>query len=160
MKRRKFIQSGLVASAVPMGCAASSKVTKTQVEPGQELYEWREYDVKWGGNAKLLINYLKEVLKPALMAEGVNHFMVFEDIHRSAERKIRTLISYPSSDIYIRCQMMQHQTDFVGKGSQYHAVPVDKPIYNRFESSLLLAFTVQPQMVLPKPESRAIAMMQ
>jgi len=153
MKRRKFIQSGLAASAVPMGCAASSKAAATNMEPGQELYEWRDYDVKWGGNAKLLKSYLKEVLKPALMAEGVNHFMVFEDIHRSSESKIRTLNSYPSSEVYVRAQMMQHEAPFIAAAQEYNAVPVEKPIYNRFESSLLLAFTVQPQMVLPKPDS-------
>ncbi len=153
MKRRKFIQSGLAASAVPMGCAASSKVATAQVEPGQELYEWREYDIKWQGNSKLLISYLKEVLKPAMMAEGVNHFMVFQDINNSAEKKVRTLISYPSSEIYMRTQMMQHKVPFVTAAQEYNAVPPDSPIYNRFESSLLLAFTVQPQMVLPKPDS-------
>lgn len=153
MKRRKFIQSGLVASAVPISCTTVSTAAIKNMEPGQELYEWRDYDIKWGGNSKLLVSYLKDVLKPALMAEGVNHFMVFEDINPSAEKKIRTLISYPNSDIYIRSQMMQHQAPFVSAAQEYGAVPVDKPIYNRFESSLLLAFTVQPQMLLPKPES-------
>jgi len=123
------------------------------IAPGQELYEWREYDIKWRGNSKLLISYLKEVLKPALMAEGVNHFMVFQDIHSVSEKKIRTLISYPSSEVYMRSQIMQHQAAFINAAKEYNAVPVDQPIYNRFESSLLLAFTVQPQMVLPKPDS-------
>lgn len=153
MKRRKFIKSGIVASAVPIGCTASSTIAAKTDEPGKELYEWREYKLKWRGNSKLLISYLKEVLKPAMMAQGANHFYVFDDIHPSSERKIRTLISYPNAEVYLRIQTMQHEAAFIAAAKDYNAVPVDQPIYDRFESSLLHAFTAQPQMVLPKADS-------
>lgn len=153
MKRRKFIQSGLAASAVPIGCTASGTLTTKNIEPNRELYEWREYSLTWRGNSKLLISYLKDVLKPAMMAEGANHFMVFDDINGVSERKIRVLISYPSADVYVAAQTIQHQAPFIKAAAAYNAVPPDQPIYNRFESSLLLAFTCQPQMLLPKPDS-------
>ena len=33
MKRRKFIHSGLAATAIPVGCTASNKLTKPTEEP-------------------------------------------------------------------------------------------------------------------------------
>ena len=101
----------------------------------------------------MLVDYLRDVLKPAMMAEGVNHFLVFDEIHPSSEKKIYTLISYPNADIYLKTQTMQHETAFKTAATTYDALPVNKPIYDRFESSLLLAFTVQPEMLLPKPDS-------
>lgn len=151
MKRRKFLNatSTIAAATIPLGCAASSKVLadKTTADDEKELYELRTYDIAWGGNAKLLMNYLKNTLKPALLRTGSTGFMVFEDLNSSVPREVRVLINYPNSAIYLKAQSLQGDATFVAASKEYAAF--GKPIYNRFSSSLLLAFDGMPKMTPP-----------
>jgi len=144
MKRRNFINTTLAASALPIGCAAS-KLASTE-EKSKELYELRTYEIKFGGNSKLLISYLKNVLQPALRRVGVNHFMLFEELGNADPKKIMALISYPNAGIYINAQNLQSDKTYLTAAADYHALPADKPVYNRFTSSLLLAFDGMPHM--------------
>ena len=70
----------------------------------KELYELRTYELKFGGNQKLLIDYLQKVYQPALERIGVNHFMLFKELGDSSPAKIRVLISYPDSTVYLSAQ--------------------------------------------------------
>lgn len=150
MKRRKFINTTLAVSALPLSCAAGSKVQKSPEETTKELYEIRTYEIKFGSNASLLTDYLKNALKPALMRAGANNFLLFTELGNQEPKKIWAVISYPNSSLYIQAQNLHSDSTYVAAAADYNAVPVDKPIYNRYTSSLLLAFDVMPQMVNPK----------
>ncbi|RLD74730.1 MAG: NIPSNAP family containing protein, partial [Bacteroidetes bacterium] len=84
MKRRKFIQSTILASAVasalPISSAANQKKPSLDSSSEKELYELRTYEIRFGGNQKLLIDYLNKVYQPALKRIGVNHFMLFKEL--------------------------------------------------------------------------------
>jgi len=147
MKRRKFINTTLAASTLPLGCAAT-KLSSPE-ENSKELYELRTYEIKFGGNSKLLISYLKEALQPALKRVGVNHFMLFEELGNADPKKIMALISYPNPSIYLKAQNLQGDSTYQTASAEYHALPADRPIYNRFSSSLLLAFDGLSQMMTP-----------
>lgn len=147
MKRRNFINTALAASALPIGCAAS-KLSSTE-ENSKELYELRTYEIKFGGNSKLLISYLKEALQPALKRVGVNHFMLFEELGNADPKKIMALISYPNAMVYLQAQNLNSDQTYLSAAADYHALPADRPIFNRFSSSLLLAFDGMPQMMTP-----------
>lgn len=147
MKRRKFLNTTIVASTLPLGCAASKLSGSEEIE--KEFYELRTYEIKFGGNSKLLISYLKEALQPALKRVGVNHFMLFEELGNAAPKKIIVLISYPNAALYVKAQNLQGDSTYQTASAEYHASPADKPIYNRISSSLLLAFDGLPQMMTP-----------
>lgn len=151
MKRRKFINTTLAASTLPLGCAASKLSNSEQIE--KELYELRTYEIKFGGNSKLLLSYLKEVLQPALKRVGVNHFMLFEELGNADPKKIMAVISYPNAAIYLKAQNLQGDSIYQTASKEYHALPANKPIYNRFSSSLLLAFDGMPQMMNPMKDA-------
>lgn len=152
MKRRKFINatSTLAAATIPLGCAATSKAlaTTNQAEESEkELYEIRTYEIAWGGNVKMLMSYLQEALKPALMRAGSTGFMLFEEVGNTTPKRVRAFISYPNSATYVKAQSLQSDDLFVTATKDYASF--DKPIYNRYSSSLMLAFDGLPKMMAP-----------
>lgn len=150
MERRKFITSGIAAATIPTACATTRTTTPLQeTEVQNELYEWREYDIKWGSNMGLLSSYLKDVLKPTLLRLGANHFLVFEEIAPGGPKKLYTLISYPDANAYVRSQQLDNDEGYVKAAADYNAISPDKPVYNRYSTSLLHAFDGLKQMMNP-----------
>ncbi len=144
MQRRKFITTAAAASALPLSCAATSQIATNPVAEEKELYELRTYDMKWGTNQKMLLSYLKEALKPAMMRAGANHFMLFEELAKGGPKKIYALISYPNAATYIKAQSLSEDAELTAAAAQYDAM--DKVSYNRYESWLLHAFDAFPKL--------------
>jgi len=139
MQRRKFITTAAVASALPLSAAANTQILSSNQPPKEkELYEFRTYEIKFGSNQKLLLSYLKEALKPAMMRAGVNHFMLLEEVAKGGPKKIYVLISYPTAAIYLQAQNLNGDAAYVTAATVYNAA--EKAIYNRYESWLLHAF--------------------
>ena len=147
MERRHFIQTGAMATAFPLAVGAKNKMDFD--DGNKELYELRTYEMRFGGNVKLLASYLKEALKPALEKVGANHFMVFSEVANTLPRNVRVLISYPNAEVYLEGQMIDQDMDFAKSAQQYNEVPVGSPIYTRFSSWLLHAFDGLPKMRKP-----------
>jgi hypothetical protein len=152
MKRRKFIQSTALASAVatalPFSKVASQEMPFINSVSEKELYELRTYEIKFGGNQKLLVDYLKDVFQPALKRIGVNHFILFKELGNANPTKIRVLISYPNASVYLNAQNLYYSdSNYVTKAEEYHNLSPDQTIYNRFSSSLLLAFDGMPKII-------------
>ncbi len=148
MERRRFIKTGATVSTVPFATAMGSKFTSDLAE-GKELYELRTYTLRFGGNLKLLSEYLKKALQPAMKRVGANHFMVFSEVSNTLPRKLRVLISYPDANTYLQAQMVDQDEEFVKMAQVYNDLPVESPIYTRFSSWLLLAFDGLPKMLDP-----------
>ncbi len=153
MKRRKFIQSTILASAVasalPISSAANQKKPSLDSSSEKELYELRTYEIRFGGNQKLLIDYLNKVYQPALKRIGVNHFMLFKELDDSNPTKLRLLISYPNTFVYLSAQNLYVDLKYVKDAKKYNSLTPDQAIYNRYSSSLLLAFDGMPKLIDP-----------
>ena len=152
MKRRNFLHTTstiAAAATVPLGCAAATKVmaTESQEENQKELYEIRNYEMAWGGNVKVLMTYLKEALQPAMLRAGCTNFMLFEDVRSTSPRTLKAFIGYPDAATYIKAQNLESDAAFSAASKAYAAV--EKPIYNRFTSSLLVAFDGMPKLTAP-----------
>ena len=75
--------------------------------------------------------------------------MVFDEVAPGGPNKIFALISYPNSSAYLSSQRLEDDAVYQRAAASYHAIPVEKPIYNRFSSSLLHAFDGMKQMLQP-----------
>ncbi|WP_197086442.1 hypothetical protein [Sphingobacterium sp. IITKGP-BTPF85] len=77
MKRRKFLQSsltaGLATTIIPV-IGADNNATE------QEIYELREYEIRFGSDQQQLDNYFKSALIPALNKYGVKAVGVFKEL--------------------------------------------------------------------------------
>lgn len=148
MKRRKFMYSALAAGTVPMTTFASRNTSEKLAEE-KELYELRTYEIKFGADQKLLRNYLDEVLAPSVRRMGASGFNIFGELGNSNPLKLFVFIAYPNSTSYLKAQSLHKDAQYVAASASYHALPPEKTLYNRFSSSLLLAFDGMPKMKDP-----------
>lgn len=148
MKTRKLMYAALAAILLSMtsfGYDSGMPINKGE----KELYEIRTYEIKFGGDQQILIDYLKNVLQPTLKRIGVNHFMLFNELGNSNPTKIWAIISYPNSQIYLDSQNLDADPQYNKAAASYNAISQDDRVYNRFASSLLLAFDGMPNMLDP-----------
>ncbi len=148
MKRRKFIQSSVVASALPLSIV-QSHATSQPVAPAKAFFELRTYEMKFGTDHSLLTDYLQNSLQPALKRMGVNHFMMFRELGNSDPANIWVLISYPDHNIYLKAQNLSTDAAYTAASAAFHALPPEKAMYTRYSSMLLLAFDGLPQLEEP-----------
>jgi hypothetical protein len=148
MKRRKLMFVALAAIILSLtGFGYNSEMLKNKSE--KELYEIRTYEIKLGGDQQILIDYLKNVLQPTLKRLGANHFMLFNELGNSNPTKLWVIISYPNSQIFIDAQNLDTDPQYTKAALGYNALSQDDGVYNRFTSSLLLAFDGMPNMLDP-----------
>jgi len=147
MKRRKFFSTAAIASALPLSCAAGNKLPSSITADDKEIYEIRIYEMKFGGNQNLLLEYLNNALAPALKRAGANHFKLFTEVGNSGPKKIWGLISYPNALTYINAQNLRSDEEFVSSATAYNAA--ENAIFNRYSSWLLHAFDGMKQMMDP-----------
>ncbi|MEM1123931.1 MAG: NIPSNAP family protein [Bacteroidota bacterium] len=143
MQRRKFIASAAAASTLPLSAVAVNQSTNQPTTAEEkELYELRTYHLKWGGNQQLLLDYLKDALKPAMLRAGSNHFILFNSVAPDGPKKLYALISYPNMATYLGAQNLNNDRVYAAAAIEYSANL--KTIYNRYESWLLHAFDAFP----------------
>lgn len=150
MKRRNFIHQASIGAILP---AAALTPTFIHQSPSREWYEWRVYDIKFGGNQGLLNKYLNDTLKPALLRAGANHFSSYMEMGLSTPSKLHVLISYPGMEIFEACQQLNSDSVYATAAEAYNDLPIDQNIYTRINSSLLHAFDGLPQMLVPPDTS-------
>lgn len=153
MKRRKFLQSSFIAaSAISTNVGPLNEKYKGN---DKELYELREYEMRFGSDQSQLEKYLRTALIPALNKQGVKTVGVFKEFGKTEPAKIYVLIPYPAFGDYLSINAKIKSDDEYIKNSQaYNAIPADKPVFTRYISSFMLAFDVLPKMAPPPAEPR------
>jgi len=154
MKRRKFLQSSL---AVTAGIAATLHPAKAGNSPStqKEVYEWREYEMRFGADQAQLDNYFKTALIPALNTYGVKTVGVFKEWRASDPAKFYLLVPYASLEHYLSVNA-KVKTDeaYIKNSAAYNSIPADKALYSRFTASLMIAFDGFPAIVVPSGATR------
>jgi hypothetical protein len=154
MKRRKFIQSSLAATA-GIAVSVNPVIAGNSYPTQKEIYEWREYEIRFRSDIEQLENYFKTALIPAMNKYGVKTVGVFKEWIRSEPGKVYLLIPYPSLDNYLSINTkVKADLDYIKNSAAYNSIPADKPVYNRFTSSLMIAFDGFPTMAIPSDKSR------
>ncbi|MBD1384864.1 NIPSNAP family protein [Mucilaginibacter rigui] len=154
MQRRKFLQSTLAvtaAAAVNLNPATAGNNYSTQ----KEVYEWREYEIRFGADQGQLENYFKTALIPALNKYGVKTVGAFDEWNKTSPAKFYLLIPYSSLDSYLSVNTkIKADADYIKNSAAYNAITADKSVYTRFTSSLMLAFDGWPAIVAPSNKPR------
>ncbi len=135
MKRRQFLPA-LGAVAAPLALGAIPQSTTSAAE--RHLIELRTYEITFGGpGTQPLLRYLTETLSPFLEGLGCPPLAIYKEQGAAEPANIWVLISYPSPGVYLSGQ--QPPAD-----AAYDAIEGSKPVYNRFESQLLVGFEGMP----------------
>ena len=152
MERRKFIRGG-VAGAVALAGSQVGLAASRATAPEPEVIEWRVYEMNFGGDQGLLMRYLTDALEPALDRKGATQFATFKEYGDPNPAKLHVMISYPDAATYLSAQDLTEDQEYTTAATDYDAAKADKPIYTRFSSWLLTAFSGMPQSVTPDAES-------
>ncbi|SDE85126.1 NIPSNAP protein [Dyadobacter soli] len=151
MQRRKFIQSSLAATAITVETALGHEKYQAQ----REVYEWREYEMRFGANVGQLEDYFKTALIPALNKLGVKTVGVFKEYRASDPAKIYVLTPYASFESYVSINTkLKSDADYLKNSAAYNGLPADKPLFDRFTSSLMNAFEGWPLLTVPSGATR------
>lgn len=154
MQRRKFIQSSMAVTA-GLALNINPAIAHDKDLIPKEIYELREYEMRFGADQGQMDNYFKTALIPALNMYGVKAVGVFKEWRQSEPAKVYLLIPYPSLDDYLSINLkIKADAAYIKNSAAYNSIPASKPVYNRFTSSLMIAFDGFPKIVLPPGETR------
>jgi len=151
MKRRNFIKSSLIGTSV----AASGftiPVLNNQVGD-KEIFELREYRLVGKSTQPNLDKYFQEALIPALNKFGVSKVGAFSENEESETTRLFLLITYPNSADYFRIPALVKNDGTYQKASgEYHSIPLDNMVYERFDVKLMVAFDGMPKLDSSYPD--------
>lgn len=153
MKRRKFLNTSLAASAIPLTAVAGNTDQNSNFAMDKELIEIRTYEMRFRGNAGKLIAYLNEVLKPALERKGITNFLLMDEMGMNDPKQFWVLISYPNASTYIQAQNLNDDETYLTAVESYNKIPEEQRIFNRYTSTLSLAFDGMPKVKMPAKNS-------
>ena len=157
MKRRKFISGAALTTATLATGQLSFANQATEVK--KELFELREYEIHFGSNQNTLHEYLEKTLIPALNKYGVKTVGAFRELGKTEPAKIYVLIAYPHFEEYLSINAkVKIDEDFKKNSATWQQVPADKPVYNRVNTSLLIAFDGMPVIKTAAKEARIFEM--
>ncbi|MBI5834245.1 MAG: NIPSNAP family protein [Armatimonadetes bacterium] len=144
MDRRSF-----VAAAGTAALAASAAQAQAGLE-GRDLYELRRYTLKAGERQAAFDAYLKTALLPALDRLDVMPVGVFKPVTEGPDPVVFVLAVHGSPETIAMVNMLSADPEFAKAAAPYLDFPPADPLYKRVESSLMLAFTGQPRLAVPK----------
>jgi hypothetical protein len=120
----------------------------------QKVFELRTHAVR-PGKQPLLDDYLKGAFIPAVNRLGIKPVGVFQESPQSEKPATYLLVPYDSAEqVRSVVAALEQDAEYRRAGAEYLSVPATDPVYERIESSLLLAIEGMPQMVVPQQQPR------
>jgi hypothetical protein len=124
-----------------------------QVRKNNEVYEFRVYHMR--RNLNPLENYFSKALIPALNRLGVKNVGVFTEVSKNEPPIVYALIPYKSFEDFGRINLaLRTDKEFLQAKAEYDQIPLERMVYERYDSSLMLAFDGMPQMMVPAKKPR------
>lgn len=151
MERRSFIQQSILTTAAVAGAGLTA--TAGRMQRNNQVYEFRVYHMR--RNLNPLANYFTRALIPALNRMGVSNVGVFTELSKNEPPKVYALVPYSSFEEFGKVTLaLRTDKAFIEAKKEYDAIPHDTPVYERYDSSLMLAFDGNPQLVVPAKRPR------
>ena len=152
MKRRNFLHNAVAATTLStLGATAQTGPKKGR---GREYYELRVYSVASAEKQALLDAYLQNTALPAYAKMGIKNVGAFKVLNDPANHAVYLLIPYASMEQFVTATTKTGGELAYGASADYAGVPMKDPVYDRIDSSLLLAFEGMPQMKVPAKKDR------
>lgn len=153
MQRRRFLSSGLAASALAVGAAerqASAQSSNSGSGGEREYYELRRYRLVSGPQTKLANQYVAEALIPALNRLGMKPVGAFNLYLGPETPLLYVLIPSTSLDTLVNAELrLEQDEEYKKAGEGFLNAPAKEPPYERAESSLMIAFQGHPKLNVP-----------
>ncbi|MGO8734928.1 MAG: NIPSNAP family protein [Terriglobia bacterium] len=149
MQRRSFLASSIAASALAVNASPHHLLGSPGAAAGEsrEYYELRRYHLRRGPQVKLVHDFFREALVPALNRLGISPVGVFEVEIGPESPGVYVLIPSVSLEILLSLESrLYRDADYLKAGAAFLNAPAEQPAYVRMESSLMVAFEGMPRL--------------
>lgn len=119
----------------------------------REFYELRTYELYQSSNLKDFNTYFEDYFIPTLNKKGINNIGVFKEASMDLPRKIYVFIPYPSISVY-QSVSYSIRNDPSNIDASVKLNKKNRPMFNRYKTSLYNAFEGMPNLVKPNSENR------
>ncbi len=122
----------------------------------KELYELRLYHLASGAKKKRFEDFCCRAAIPALNRVGIEPVGVFQLAEKESP-DLYVLLPHASADSAITLvDKLADDPAFVEAGAEFLDAPFDDPAYQRYESSLLVAFDGHPKIAVPSTKDSRV----
>jgi hypothetical protein len=148
LQRRHFLTSSLAAAAVAL--TANDSPAQAPANKAREYYELRKYQLQQGPQSKLLQNYLADALIPALNRMGFSPIGAFNLDLGPETPALYLLIPSTTLESLVTTELqLAKDEEFMKAAAPFWSAPAIAPVFERIESSLMIAFEGWPKLVVP-----------
>lgn len=154
MTSRLFFKTAMLFAAVVIGILPIHAVAGiAAAEP--QYYELRVYNTQSGEQWQRVNDYWQNAAVPAYNRQGIQPVGVFTELQDSATNKIYVLIPCDSVAAFAAIPAkLAADADYQQAASGFLSAPKTNAAYERFESSLLVAFDGMKQLCVPPPDRK------
>lgn len=147
MERRYFLKGAALVAGAAVAGQATASVKSANSE--KEIYEWRVYHFKNGGQKGQVDKFYQEALIPVLNEFGIK-VGAFGEYGQTEPPTVYFLLVYPSLSEYYRIKNeLWNEEQFIQKSKSYFEKTAENGTYSRFETYLLEAFDAIPHFRQP-----------
>ena len=146
MQRRDFLAASVVAAGALGGPAASGK--DKQARP--QYYELRRYQLLPGDKRRAVEGFYQDAAIEALNRLGVGPVGVFRGKYGPAQSTLFVLLPHESLDSVVTLSArMLADAKLREAGASFLDASPTEPVYESFDSSLMVAFSHSPRLLVP-----------
>jgi len=146
MRRRDFL-AGACAGGLA-GLARTAPAADT-APPNKEYYELRLYRVDSQARRKRLDEFLGTAAVPAWNRAGVKPVGAFQS-EKADDHDLHVLLPHKSAESLVTCRArLLADRQYLADGEPFLKLPKKDPLYERIESSVLLALDAVPKVEVP-----------
>ncbi len=151
MKRRNFLKTTLAASL-----AGASSAALAQSNGKQQFLELRRWSVGSLENNRVVSNFLQQAVLPSLKRAGAGKLGVFYHLpHQKSYpdqlHDVFTVLAFDSLDEWLALgRHFEEDQSILEAGAEYLGTDKKTAVYDRIESSLMLAFAGYPRIKTPR----------
>ncbi len=148
MNRRNFVSTAIAAGAASL--PASAQTTGKAAGARQEYLELRLYQTNLGDKKKPLQDYLSGALIPAVNRLGIKSVGAFNVKYGANRPSLYVLIPHPTIESALTLgARLGKDAEYVKAAAPLMEMPLADPPYVRIETTLMLAFSHLPKLVVP-----------
>ena len=147
-KNRRAFLAGSVGAAVALGLGQTTPAAEKKAT--QQYYELRTDRIADQKNQKIVSDFLKEALLPALGRAGIHQVGVFKEIDAQDDHSLYVLIPFQSLEQLASLNDKLEVDDAYHQAAEaFFAIPMKSAPYSRIESRLMKAFKGMPVLEAP-----------
>lgn len=152
--RRQFLTTSILTAGVGGG-ACFAQDSEPPFKP--DYYEWRTYRMGDASQQSRVLEHLETAAMPSWQRLGIGPVGAFTETGGEASLNVHVLLTYSSPDQFLGERIgLESDGQYTEDAKDYLATGKDDPAYVRLNSTLLVAFTGQPQLSIPRNRPRVL----